>query len=324
MVETAVLNAPRHGTKLSRGFLKNDRMELSFVPDFGCHWNRLRLSVKGEWVDFLTPISNGDVLLDQPTGQGSYVLGPWVHRIPGGEFEFQGKTYKLRPNHTDGSALHGDVRFRPWKVLRSTNALFEATLETFECENFNYPFSLRFHHRMELQDDRLSVHMTAENLDSVPAPIGMGCHPCLLRRLTWKDEDVYVVLNAEKVYQLENGLPISPATRPEGASDLRESSLRPLGQERIHNCYTELTDGVCSLIYPGSGVKARFELGDYSHVVIHTQEGGKLSQWVAVEPVTHISNGFNLHAQGWEGTGVRVLEPGERWTASWALSVGDI
>ena len=54
------------------------------------------------------------------------------------------------------------------------------------------------------------------------------------------------------------------------------------------------------------------------------EEGGKLSQWVAVEPVTHISNGINLHAQGWKGTGVRVLEPGERWTASWALSVGDI
>jgi aldose 1-epimerase len=297
-------------------------MELSIVPDFGCHWNRLRISIKGEWVDFLTPISNGDVPLDSPTGQGSYALAPWVHRIPGGEFTFQGKEHKLRPNHTDGSALHGDVRVRPWKVLRSTESMFEATLETLDFQDFNYPFALRFHHGIELEGDRLTVRMTSENLDRVPAPVGMGYHPCLLRRLTWKDQDVYLALDADRVVPFKNGLPAGPAQKPEGASDLRE--IRQLGQERMHHCYSELKDGVCRLIYPGSGVEARFDFGDYSHVVIHTQEGGELSQWVAIEPLTHLSNALNLQNEGWEGTGVRVLEPGERWTASWALSVGDI
>ena len=322
-MDTVVLNAPRHKTILARGLLKNERMELSIVPDFGCHWNRLRLSVKGEWVDFLTPISNGDVLLDSPTGQGSYALAPWVHRIPEGEFTFVGKTHQLRSSHQDGSAFHGDVRLRPWKVLRSTDSRFEATLETLAFPDFNYPFALRFHQTLELDGDRLTVRMTSENLDRVPAPAGMGYHPCLLRRLTWKDEDVYIQLAAGKVVPFKNGLPDGPPHLPADASDLSE--IRQLGRDRMHNCYSELgDDGQCRLIYPGSGVEARFEFGDYTHVVVHTHEGGDLSQWVAIEPLTHLSNVFNLHNSGWQGTGLRVLEPGERWTASWSLSVGDI
>ena len=32
---------------------------------------------------------------------------------------------------------------------------------------------------------------------------------------------------------------------------------------------------------------------------------------MALEPVTHATDGFNLMSQGWDSTGVRVLEPGE-------------
>jgi len=42
---------------------------------------------------------------------------------------------------------------------------------------------------------------------------------------------------------------------------------------------------------------------------------------VALEPVTHATDGFNLLSQGWENTGVRVLEPGEKLAGSLRLTL---
>jgi aldose 1-epimerase len=55
----------------------------------------------------------------------------------------------------------------------------------------------------------------------------------------------------------------------------------------------------------------------FSHLVVFTAPDGSL----AVEPVTHATDGFNLMARGVEGTGVKVLEPGEMVAGTVTLSV---
>ena len=204
----SILNAPRHRTKLAGQALTNDRIDLRFLPEFGCHWTRLRVSVKGEWIDFLKPVADGDALLDRPTGQGSYIVAPWSHRIPGGTFAFAGKRYEVQPNLEDGSAIHGDVRLRPWETLQADSQSFEARLETQRFEDFNYPFSLVFSHRMELDGEQLRVTFKTENVDREPVPVGVGFHPHFLRRPTGCDEDVLLRIAADRVYPLQNNLPI--------------------------------------------------------------------------------------------------------------------
>jgi aldose 1-epimerase len=49
----------------------------------------------------------------------------------------------------------------------------------------------------------------------------------------------------------------------------------------------------------------------YSHLVAFTAPDGS----VALEPVSHATDGFNLLAQGWPDTGVRVLQPGDSISA---------
>src|SRR5215510_3152839 len=111
-----VLNAPRHQKRFHLEQLRNERFELSLAPELGCHWTRLRISVKGEWVDFLKPAPDGDALIDSPTSHGSYAMSPWSNRIAAAAFEFEGKRYDLRPSFRDGTAIHGDVRTRGWTV----------------------------------------------------------------------------------------------------------------------------------------------------------------------------------------------------------------
>lgn len=322
----AILNAPRHRRRLTGEQLGNNRLELTFLPSFGCHWTRLRLSVKGEWIDFLMPAPDGDSLLDRPTGQGSYILAPWSNRIPKGMLRFEAKTYHVQPNFADGSAIHGDVRMRPWRVVQSSRERFDCVLETADFDDFNYPFSLRFHHTLELIGEQLNVRMEMQNIDRGRVPVGLGYHPYFLRRPTWRDEDVLLVVPAEKVYPLEQCLPTGPAQPVSGPKDLR--GLDPLGPRSIDDCYTALTENQARLIYPGSRVEVRLEFDPcFSHLIVHAPNNGRNGfspSYVAVEPLTHVTNGFNLHEDGWKETGVKILEPGESWTTSWSLSVGDI
>jgi len=320
-----VLNAPRHRRVFQLEQLRNERMELSFLPEFGCHWTRLRLSVKGEWVDFLKPVPDGDALLESPTGHGSYVMAPWSNRIAGGVFEFEGERYPLRKNFRDGTAIHGDVRTRPWEVLDSGGERFEAQLDSRDFEDFNFPYALRFHQTLELLGDRLVVQFTTENVDERCVPAGLGFHPFVLRRLTWRDDDVILVVPADEVYPAVGCIPVAPAQPVEGPADLR--GLRRLANPGLDHCYTGLTSDEIRIIYKGSRTEVRFNFDEsFTHAVVYAPnfEDGLPRPFVAVEPVTNANDGFNLLAKGWKGTGVRVLEPGERWTARWEISMGDV
>ena len=92
--------------------LRNKWWELVFFPEYGCCWSTLRISLKGKWVDLLKPLSD-----DRPPFRyGSYLMAPWSNRIVQGTFEFEGMRFHLRKNFPDDTAIHGDVRTRPWHI----------------------------------------------------------------------------------------------------------------------------------------------------------------------------------------------------------------
>ena len=320
-----VLNAPRHRRFFPLEQLRNDRIELTFTPEFGCHWTRLRFLVKGEWADFLKPVPNGDALIDGPERHGSYILAPWSNRIAGAAFRFQGERYGLRGNFADGSALHGDVRTRPWTVVAAAPDRFEAWLDSRKFPDFNFPFALRFRLVMELFEDRLRTVLTTVNADARPAPVAFGFHPYALRRLTWRDDDMMLVVPADRVYPAVDCIPTGPAEDVQGATDLR--GIRPLGAPDLDHCFTGLSGREIRIIYRGSRTEVRFGMDEaFTHAVVFAPnlmdtvpEG-----FVAIEPVTCANDGFNLMDRGQGGTGVKVLGPGEEWSGAWEISMGDI
>jgi aldose 1-epimerase len=110
-----------------------------------------------------------------------------------------------------------------------------------------------------------------------------------------------------------------------GRTDLRR--LERLGAPGLDDCFTGLTGGDFRMIYPESGVEVRFHVDPiFTHAVIYApnDERGAPRDFFCVEPVTNANDGFNLLARGVEGTGVKLLEPGERWGGAWELSAGDL
>lgn len=301
--------------------LKTDRLELVVFPDLGCYWKTLRLSHDGYWMDLLKPLSDDG----PPYRYGSYMMAPWSNRIVDGVFEFEGKRHQLHKNFPDDTAIHGDVRTRPWNVREATGTRFEAVLDSAQFEDFNFPFRLRFHHLLEISGANLRMSLFIENTDRIHAPVGLGFHPFFMRKLTDLDSDVIVVLPAEKVYPDRKCIPTGPAADVSDGADLRRE--KPLGNPNLDHCFTGLTGNVVRLVYTGSKVEVRYQVDSiFSHIVIYapSDKEGRAEDFVAVEPVTHVTNGFNFLAQGWQETGVHLLEPGRKWGGTCTLSVSKL
>ncbi|MBI4358461.1 MAG: hypothetical protein HY584_04105 [Candidatus Omnitrophica bacterium] len=301
--------------------LKNDQLELNFIPKYGCSWSTLRVCLEGKWVDLLKPLFGDRV----PFHYGSFIMAPWSNRIGQGTFGFEGKRYALRKNFPDGTAIHGDVRTRPWEVKRAADKEFEATLDSREVPDFNYPFKLKFKHTLELTGNRLTMALFIENVDERRAPVGFGFHPFFRRRLTDRDQDVALVLPAEKVYPDEKYIPRGTAIQVAGKTDLR--SERFLGDADLDHCFTDLRTHLIRLIYSGSKREVHVRVDPVlSHTVIYAPSGtdGRAADFVAVEPVTHVTNGFNFRELGWNHTGVKVLEPGEQWGGGCDISIKNL
>ncbi len=314
----------REATGFREVTLRNRHFQLTVLPEVGCHWWQLSLSAAGEWHELLLP-TPVQALTTGRGLRGSYVLAPWSNRVVDGRFEYAGETYTLRPNYPDGTSIHGDVRLRPWQVEVEDDQLFEATLATAEAEEFNFPFALGFRQRFRLAGERLSVEFEIENRDRRRAPVGVGYHPYFRRRLTSRDRDLYVRVPAGAMYPLEDCVPTGPAVRVDAARDLQV--LGPLGDRELNDCLTELSEREFRLIYPGTGVEVRLTASEeFGHVVVYSPRGdkGEPSEFLAVEPVSHVTDGFNRLARGDEMTGVQELDPGEVWRTEWSLTVGDI
>ncbi|OGW85689.1 MAG: hypothetical protein A3A81_02050 [Omnitrophica bacterium RIFCSPLOWO2_01_FULL_45_10b] len=302
-------------------YLRNDQIELAVLPEYGCYWNTLRICLRGKWANLLEPIPDEK----PPFKFGSYMMAPWSNRIVQGAFEFEGKRYQLRKNFPDETAIHGDVRSRPWAIQVARDTKFEATLDSRQFPDFNYPFALKFKHTLELSENHLSVALFIENVDRTNVPVGLGFHPFFKRHLGPEDKDVMVLLPADRVYPDEKCIPTGPAEPVFGVTDLRYR--RFLGNPNLDHCFTALTGNLIRLIYPGSQVEVHYQIDSiFTHVVIYAPRDyeGKAKDFVAVEPVTHVNNGFNLYAKGWQGTGIKILKPGEFWGGTCKLSIVDL
>lgn len=297
--------------------LGTSRLRLTVLPSFGCHWESLAVERGGTWIEILRAAPSRDHLLTDPLSYGSYLLAPWSNRVAGARFVHRGASHALRPSFADGSAIHGDVRGRAWTVERAGDAHLEASLDTREHAGFDFPFALRFAHRVALEGTSVSTRLAATNVDDRPAPVGLGFHPYFRRRLTAGDE-VELRVPAARVYPAVGCVPTGAAVPVDPARDLRRRA--PLGDRRLDDCYTGLSQPRLSLRWPGGGVEATLDLEPgLGHVVVYTP--GRDADFVAVEPVSHANDGFNLASSGARATGVVELPPGATFEVGFRLAL---
>jgi aldose 1-epimerase len=272
------------------------------------------------WVDVLRPTPPDR--LGERWDTASFPLVPWSNRVRHGTLPWNDEAYQLRRWGTDDFAMHGTAVEFPWEVIeRGTD---HATLE-FDARGYygvNFPWDFVTRAEFMLDGARFGWRLSIENVDDETFPAGLGHHPYFVRTLTTGDGAAFdsgaqLQVNCERAYTLIDGMADGPAGPIPNSYDFR--AMRPLGPDFVDTCQTARSSPIAATIeYPGALTVDLFADDLLSHLVVYLPVG---EPFFAVEPVTNANDAFTLHALGVSGVGVFPVEPGERVSTGFSLSL---
>jgi aldose 1-epimerase len=279
--------------------LENDFWQVGILPETGASTAFGRVKIGGAWVDVMRPTAEADY--SNSSNCASFLMIPWSNRVRDARFRFKGVDYPLQVSSKDGTAIHGDVRKRPWQVVSADRTHIKLSFESAAHENVNFPFKFSARAEYALEDRDFVMRLMLKNADQQPMPAGFGHHPYFV-----KPQAVTLELPYDRQFELVNSLPSGPSIPIMPRVDFRKP--RPLADTIMDDQLTSRQGEKPSrLIYPDVEVSMHSD-PIFQHVVVFSPPG---KPFYAIEPVTNANDGFNLYDQGVANTGVFVLEPGE-------------
>jgi aldose 1-epimerase len=254
-------------------------------------------------------LAAGDVL-----GVSSYPLVPFSNRIAGATLHWEGKTYRLPRYLPDQPhAIHGNGWRRRWEVIEQTPA--GATLELEHSAAGpgadEWPFAYRARQTFALAPDDFSMTLSIANAGDVPFPFGLGWHPFFPRNAS-----TVLGFAAAGVWQTDPTLLPARLDRVPSAWDF--GIPRAIGATTLDNCFAGWRPPA-TLRWPDRRLAAAIAADDScTHLVVFIPPE---CDYLAIEPVTHMTDAFNRADAGERDTGTRVLAPGERFSCTMRISV---
>jgi aldose 1-epimerase len=238
---------------------------------------------------------------------GCYPLTPFSNRIRDGRFVFRGREVRLPAHPGTPDALHGFAQQRPWSLEPVGPG---ELVMRYDHASDAWPWAFRATQRLRLAPDALEIAVAVENRSGEAMPVGLGLHPYLVA-----SPGDRIRFETDWAWDIDERF-VATARRPQTAA------------RRVHDA-PHGTDGATEYLSGWSGT-ATIERGDgvtvtlsaspeLDHVVFHVPPGGL---YACIEPVSHVADAFNLAPAGHEGTGLRVLAPGEVVEATLRIGIG--
>jgi len=282
--------------------IANERLTLEVLPSLGASVLNLRAASGRPVLRAVDPDT-----VETSSQTASFTLLPYSNRIADARFPFAGREVQLRPTTKDGLAQHGDVRNRRWEVTRVSDTHLSCDFDSRvfssqHCGDMNWPWAFTARVEYRLHGPHLDTTVSLTNADTSTMPAGLGLHPYFTRHQDGVDP--HLGFDAALTYDTdERSLPTGGARPVQAGEDFR--TPQPIGARPLDRVYTAW-DGIARLSW---GTRALTLTADnvYSHLVVFTAPDGSL----ALEPVSHATDAFNLAARGVDGTDMRTLEPGQ-------------
>jgi aldose 1-epimerase len=291
-------------------------LEATFVPGAGMLCRSLR--------------HRGEELLAQNAGVGAYMergktmgiplLYPWANRLAGFDYTVAGRTVMVPHEGTRvalddrGLPIHGVIGGRlAWEVTRAPvpeEQVLEARLDWSQSrpELFEvFPFRHDVRYRARLAGGRLQVEVTVHACGADRVPVAWGFHPYLslpdVPRERWTVELPAMRRLALDDHQIPTG--------PERALPAQTFAL---AERAFDDGFDSLSEHAHFAVAAGERRIALDFLAGYPCAQVFAPPG---KEFICFEPMTAPANALR------SGTGLRVLHPGERLRAGFAVSVGD-
>jgi aldose 1-epimerase len=253
--------------------------------------------------DWLAPIVTENWPADAWPKGGSYPLVPFSNRVRDSHFPGpDGETIRLAAFPGMPHALHGFGQYAAWQVEKHEADCIVMRFSHAAGEH-GWPWAFDAIQTIEATGDGVRLTMRVINLSDRPMPVGFGFHP------------YFCATEAELVTATDWRHEGEIAIEPSGEQPARLHGRETQGFTR----YLSGWDGRATLRYAdGRALSLRAD-GALCHVVVHCPAG---ASYLCVEPVSHVSDGFNLDAKGVPGTGIAFMRPGNEIQASLVMEAG--
>lgn len=275
---------------------------------------------RGEWLPVVGRNVPGE---DTTANHASFIMAPWCNRIRDAVFVWNNRRIALRADPRDGTAMHGDVRKRPFELLDrspvSARLRFDSRSVTGEGVNFPWPFTLET--RFEIAGNAFTQEVTLTNAGDEPFPCGVGLHPYFPRKQASEPCAARLIAPVGARFPTERCMPTGPARRDARCRWL--SSPRSLPSAYFMDSFTGY-ENACVIEWARSRLTMTSS-ANHRHMVFFapTKPSGMPEPFFAVEPMTIAADGFNLAARGERDSGVTVLKPGASLKTSYRFEVED-
>lgn len=266
--------------------LRAGRLMVDLAPSAGGSIVRF---TAGESIDVLRPASAEAIASGRGNNASCYPLVPFSNRIANGRLDIGGQEIVLAPNWPGlRHPMHGDGWARPWTVERRDDRF--AALTYMHDGREGWPFRYRARQSFRLEDDRLVVGMSIENLEGRAVPAGLGLHPFFTC-----DADTELACRTRGVWRTD--AEILPTERIAVPPEWDFAVSRPVDGVILDNCF-DGWDGHAMVTWPRRNLRLDLTATEpFRHLVIYIP---KASRHFCVEPVSHASGavGRSLLAAG--------------------------
>jgi aldose 1-epimerase len=297
-------------------------LEAEFVPSS----NMLCCSLRHRGEELLAHNAGVDAYARLGKTMGIPLLYPWANRLAGFDYRAGGRSVQIPHDparvHCDagGLPIHGVIGGRlVWEPIDTSARLADGDCDSLAArldwsdaqpELFElFPFHHELRYDAHLHDGRLQIDVTVHACGADAVPLAFGFHPYLAppgsARERWSIE-----LPAMRALALDaQQIPTGPAEAGARAAERFELDARALD------------DGFDALAEParfsvtaaGRLIELTFTRG-YPCAQVFAPAG---KQFICFEPMTAPTNALR------SGEGLRVLAPGERFTAGFSIAVAD-
>lgn len=243
-----------------------------------------------------------------------YPLVPFSSRIAEATLHWDGDAFALpRYLPAEPHAIHGNGWQRAWDIVEvgSDHALLQLAHEPVGEHAHEWPFPFRARQAFALVDNALTLRLDIFNTGERTFPFGLGWHPFFPRSTAMELE-----IRTGGVWLTDaTRLPTRHAAVP---PDWDFTRRRTVGATVVDNCFTGWR-APAIIRWPERALAVEMSAdAACDHLVVFIPQD---RDFIAVEPVTHMTDAFNRAAVGQQDTGTRRLEPRAAFSCTMRLSI---
>jgi aldose 1-epimerase len=292
---------------MDRITLRSGPLGVTLAPSVGGAIMRAWVDGPGPAIELLRPAPDAALAGLDPWAMGCFPLVPWSNRIRDGRFGFGRQAVALPPNRPpDPHTIHGHGFQTPWTVVDTGPA--QTVLEYFHRPG-PWPWAYRARQRVAVTPARLELELTLANEGDTPMPAGLGWHPYFPRT-----PETSLTARVRGLWLTDADVPVECVVPPPDRDPGRGLTVDRVA---LDNAFVGW-DGQAVVTWPERGARLRLATrGPLGTLVVYTPPG---QPFFCAEPVSHITDAFNLAAAGRPDTGMLTLGPGESATATLTLT----